>query len=171
MNIILTDISGASIFIVPIVPADTPISSNGQNDTMNSTDGRFRIIDNQDLKVISWRSFFPVNKSYNFVKRGSLTNGYLYVAFIELMKKYKLPVRVIVTTDRKVPFLNILASIDSFSFKIDRTGDIDYSISLTEFPETFTEFITREKEVLKYVKNLNVKSTIQTQLKKYGLLK
>ena len=171
MNIILTDISGASIFIVPIVPVNTSISANGQNETLNSTEGRFRLIDNQDLKKISWSSFFPVNKNYNFVKTGSLVNGYLYVAFLELMKKYKLPIRAIVTTDKKIPFINMLASIDDFSYRVDRAKDIVYSISLTEFPETFIEFINRGKEIWKYIKELNIKTEIKTQLKKYGLLK
>ena len=170
MNIILTDISGLSVFVVPIVPVETLINSNGEAETINTTEGRFRIIDNEDLKNIYWSSFFPVNKNYVFIKKGSKANGYLYVSFLELMKKYKLPIRVIYTTNKKIPLLNMLASIDAFSFKIDKVGDIQYSISLTEFPEKITEFICREKEILKYIKNLNIKSEAKNLLQKYGLL-
>ena len=170
MNIIVTDISGLSVFVFPIVPVETPINSNGSNETHNGLDGRFRIIDNQELKNVSWSSFFPVNKNYSFVKKGSLANGYLYVTFIELMKRYKLPVRLIMTTNNKIPFLNLLMTIDSFSTKIDKVGDIYYSISLTEFPETFSEFISREKAILKYIKNLDIKSKAKEKLQSYGLL-
>lgn len=170
MNIILTDIALLSVFIVPVVPVDTPINSDGAAETSNSIDGRFRIIDNEELRSISWNSFFPVNKNYAFVKKGSKANGYIYVSFIELMKKYKLPIRVICTTEKKVPFINMLASIDTFNYKIDKTGDIVYQIALTEFPEKFIEFVNREKEVWKYIKNLDVKSTAKNLLQKHGLL-
>ena len=170
MNIIITDISCLSVFIIPVVPLNTAINSNGQAETLNSLEQRFRLIDNKDLKSISWNSFFPVNKNYNFVKRGSLKNGYLYVAFFELMNKYKLPVRIITTTDKKLPLINMLASIDTFQYKVDKTGDINYSIALTEFPETFIEFLNREKEILKYIKNINIQGQTKTALKKYGLI-
>ncbi len=59
------------------------------------------------------------------------------------MKKYKLPVRIIVTTNAKALVLNMLASIDNFSYNVDKTGDINYSIFLTEFPYTLMEFLSR----------------------------
>ena len=170
MNIILTDISGLSIFIIPVVPADTAITSNGSADSYNGIEGRFRIIDNRDLKSISWAGFFPVNKDYNFVKKGSLADGMLYVSFIELMKKYKLPVRTIVTSEDKKPVLNMLSSIDSFSYKFDKVKDINYSIALTEIPENFQEFLSREKEVLKYIKNFDIVNKAKEKLQKFGLI-
>lgn len=143
MNIIISDISGVSSLVFPIVPVDTTINANGKSETINAIDGRFNIIENKDLKSINWNSILPVNKSYNFIKRGSLANGWIYVTFLELIKKYKLPVRIIVTTNAKAPVLNMLASIDNFSYNVDKTGDINYSISLTEFPYTLMEFLSR----------------------------
>lgn len=172
MNIILTDIAFISVFIVPIVPVDTPITSNGVADTINSIDKRFRVIDNKDLKKISWSSFFPVDKNYAFIKKGSKANGHLYVAFIELMKRYKLPIRVICTSEKKVPFLNMLASIDEFNYSIDKTGDIQYSITLTEFPDELFAFINRaEENVQKYIDEKVKDSKAKDLLKKFGLLK
>ena len=170
MNIIITDISGLSIFIMPVVPLDTSITSNGSADSYNAIDNRFRIIDNEDLKTISWNSFLPVNKNYSFVKTGALANGWLYVAFLNLMKKYKLPVRVLVTSEEKIPVLNMLASVDNFSYKVDKMSDIEYSISLTEVPETFQEFLTREKEVYRFVKNKGIQNKAKEKLQKWGLM-
>ena len=170
MNIIITDISGLSIFVIPVVPIDTPITSNGGGDSYNAIDKRFRIIDNEDLKNISWSSFLPVNKNYSFVKTGALANGWLYVVFLNLMKKYKLPVRVLVTSNDKIPVLNMLASIDNFSYKTDKVSDIEYSISLTEVPETFQEFLTREKEVYRYIKDKNIQNKAKEKLQKWGLM-
>lgn len=154
MNIIISDVSGVSTLIFPIVPVDTKISANGQSETINALDGRFRIIKNKDLKSIGWSSFLPVNKSYNFVKKGSLANGWLYITFLELMKKYKLPVRIIVTSDKKAPILNMLMSIDDFSYNVDKTGDINYSISLTEFPYTLMEFLSRWEKTKNWSNNM-----------------
>ena len=170
MNIIMSDISGASVFIIPIVPVEVPLSSDGAGDEKNSIDGRFLIVDNKKLRTLEWTSFFPMGKDYKFIKAGSNTDGYVYVGFIELMKKFKLPVRIILTTKGKIPFANMLMSIEKFNWYIDKAHDIQYTISLTEFPETFAEFISREKEIWKYIKNLDVKNTVQDKLKKIGLL-
>ena len=170
MNIIITDISGASIFVVPIVPSNTPITSDGSNDTVEGIDRRFRTINNKELRTIEWSSFFPVKKDYNFVRKGSLADGYLYVLFLELMKKYKLPVRLILTTNEKVPFFNMLMTIDKFSYKFDKLGDIDYTITLTEFPEIFYKFTNIKASIKKHVGNLKENLEKKALLQKLKLL-
>jgi hypothetical protein len=112
-----------------------------------------------------------VNKDYNFVKNGAMKNGWAYVTFIESMKKYKLPIRVIITTKHKVPVLNSLMAIDKFTYGGDKSGDVAYSIELKEFYEKFITFIDRDIEVAKYVKNYNKKQWAKKQLEKFGLLK
>lgn len=44
-----------------------------------------------------------------------------------------LPLRVVVTNDNRRPVLNMLASVDNYSFREDAVNDIQYSIRLTEF--------------------------------------
>ncbi len=171
MNIILTDIANLSVFIVPIVPTNVKIQSNGSITEVNSLERRISIIDNEELKTIEWSSFFPVNKNYPFTSKGALSNGWAYVAFLELMKKYHLPIRVICTTKSKIPILNSLMTISSFDYSLDNSGDINYSITFKEFYEKFYKFLERDKEVLKYIKNINWQSEAQSALKKFGLMR
>lgn len=170
MNIILTDIANLSVFIVPVVPAGTEIKVEQVNDTEDTLSGNIRIMKNSALRKLSWASFFPVNKHYNFVPRMALSNGWLYVTFIELMRRFRLPIRVIGTTTKKVPVFNFLASIDDFSWNLDKVGDINYSITLTEFPEGFFEFINRDKEVYKYIKEYLESKDKISRLKNAGLI-
>ena len=67
MNIIVTDISCLSIFLFPIVPTNIKIDSPDGNETISTLETHIRLVGNRKLRSISWESFFPVNKSYNFV--------------------------------------------------------------------------------------------------------
>jgi hypothetical protein len=87
------------------------------------------------------------------------------------MKKYRLPIRVIITTKHKVPVYNSLMEIEKFIYGEDKGGDVAYSIELKEFYEKFLTFIDRDIEVAKYVKNYNKKQWAKKQLEKFGLLK
>ncbi len=170
MNIILTDIANLSVFIVPVVPVGTSIISKGSNETLEALDHQFQVMNNEAPKEINWSSFFPVNKNYSFVPFGALSNGWLYVAFLELMKKYRLPIRVIFTTQAKIPILNTLATIDEFKYAVDKTGDINYEIKLKEYYEKFYEFLPRDKEVFKYIRRINIKNEATKMMKKFGLI-
>ena len=170
MNIIMTDVANISVFIVPIVPAEASVTANGANSTDNTLGGKVRIIDNCDLRSYKWTSFFPVNKNYSFAKKGSLSNGWEYVTFIELMRRLKLPIRIIGTTSKKIPLFNLLTTIDEFNFSVDKVGDINYTISLTEFPEDFFDFINRDVRVYKYIKKYLKQKDKVNSLKEKGLI-
>ncbi len=170
MNIILTDIANITPFIIPIVPPDLQINSNGANESENTLNGKINVMDNCELRIVSWSSIFPVNKNYDFVNTGSISNGWAYVAFLELMKRFRLPIRIIITTKTKVPVLNMLASIDEFTNSVDKAGDINYTLKLKEFPENFFNFIDRDKEVFKYVKKYIQSSDKLKKLKNNGLI-
>lgn len=173
MNIIITDIANLDIFLLPVVPANLSIVSAGEldtKDTKETKEHQITIINNEPPKTISWSSFFPVNKNYNFVPYTANQNGWAYVAFFELMKKYNLPIRIIITTKNKVPILNTLAGIKTLTYSCDKAGDINYTLNLTEFYEKFYQFIPRDKEVFKYVRELNIKQFAKDNLQKFGLL-
>lgn len=170
MNIILTDLANITVYLIPVVPAGTKISALGANSTQNTLSGKIRVLDNPSLRTIAWTSFFPVNKNYNFVSSKTFPNGWVYVDFIETMRKLKLPIRIIGTSAKKILMFNFLATIDEFSYGVDKTGDINYSILLTEFPEGFFDFVNREKQVFKYIENYITNSGQLSVLKKAGLM-
>lgn len=170
MNIILTDMANITAYLIPVVPTGTEISNPDANSTEDTLAGNIRVMKNASLRNIKWESFFPVNKNYNFVPFGAFSNGWTYVTFIETMRRFKLPIRVIGTSSKKVPMFNFLATIDDFSWKVDKVGDISYSISLTEFPEGFFDFVNRDKQVFKYVKGYISSSNKLNTLKNVGLM-
>lgn len=170
MYIILTDIANITPFIVPIVPPNVEIDSDGNNTEQNTLNGQINIIDFPKLRTITWSSIFPVNKKYNFVNAGAIPNGWSYVIFLETMKNFRLPIRIIITTKNKIPILNTLATIDKFERHIDKAGDINYTIQLKEFPEGFFDFVERDKKVYKYIKGYLKSSNKLEILKKFGLM-
>ncbi len=172
MNIIMADVSLSTILFVPVVRVDTPINRDGDVEELNSTDGHFAIINNQKLMTISWESIFPVGHSYNFIHRRALLNGWQYVDFLNLMKRFRLPIRLIISTERTHRRLwNSLVSIEKFSYHLDEVGDISYSISLKEVPEGFITFIRREAEIIRYVGNLTQRAAREEALRRLGLLR
>lgn len=170
MNLIMTDIANISAYLIPVVPTGTSVKVSGANSTEDTLTGNIRVMNNSSLRCVSWESFFPVNKNYNFVPTGALKNGWIYVTFIETMRRFKLPIRIIGTTASKIPIFNFLASIDDFAWQLDKIGDINYSISLTEFPEGFFNFVNRDKQVYKYVKKYIKSNNKLSALKKAGLM-
>lgn len=174
MNIILTDKANITPFIIPVVPTDIALGATGDNEETDTIQGKISIVKNPHLRSASWSSFFPVNKNYSFVRPGSLSNGWAYVAFIELMRTLKLPIRIIVTNSDRIPILNILATIKKFNISsVDKVGDIYYEIELKETPELIYQFAIRDKEYYnrakKYLKDFKESNDKKDRLVKAGL--
>ena len=120
--------------IIPIVPNDNvKISGNFQNEEFETINGYLRPAGPEQLRSLSWNSFFPVNKDYNFVEYLSEPDGWVYVAFFNLFKGK--PIRAVVTAENFQPLLNMRCLIKAFSYTEEPNGDISYSITLEESPE------------------------------------
>lgn len=170
MNITVTDITGDLVYIIPHVPANIEITSDSDNETMETLAGPIRLVGEDGLKQASWSALFPVNKNYSWQKLGSLIDGYDYIKFFDTMKKNKIPIRVVITDDSLRSLLNCLMSIDTFTYKKDKTGDYAYSIALTEFPEDKWEFLNDQIKNQSYYSDLSEKSEAKKALQKHGLL-
>lgn len=133
MHITLTDVTGVIRFIVPIVPEDVKIITENENTDFQTTRRFLRIIGNRKNRSVEWSSFFPVNKPEIEVEPNSEDDGNIINNFIRNQQDLNLPIRIVITNDNRRPVLNMLATIDRYGFNEDRTRDIQYSISLTEF--------------------------------------
>ena len=120
-------------FVIPVIPADVEIKTERENTDFRTTRRYLRIFGTQKNRSIEWSSFFPVNKNYDFVEPNSVPDGWDIHNFIFRFMDNNLPVRIVVTNDNRRPVLNMLASIDNYSFREDAVNDIQYSIRLTEF--------------------------------------
>jgi len=171
MYITLSDITGGNLYVVPIVPPDVSIATGGQNETVNTVKGDIRLVGDKSLTEVSWSSIFPVNKEYGFCAIGSLPNGYDYVDFIQSAIKAKIPVRVVITSIKKRPIVNMLATIDDgFSYSVDKAGDLKYSIKLTEFPDNAWDYVNASPNLRSLLTKLTVQSVAKKALSKVGLI-
>lgn len=170
MNITITDLANKQTFIIPIVPPDTKIVGGGNNETIGTLNGDVRFTGNRTLRKLAWGSIFPVNKNYPYVATGSDTDGNNYVNFLEDMSEKKLPVRVVVTSPEKASISNLLMTIDSFEYHLDKAGDIEYSIDLTEFPSKNWTIVDLAGYIPSYLKTVSVQETKKNALKSAGLL-
>ena len=173
MNIILTDISNLAPFVIPVVPTNYTIRIDGDNSEEDTLNGKINVMKNAKLRHISWSSIFPVHSKVS-IHSLSIPNGWAYVSFIEFMRAVKLPIRVITTNSDKIPTFTILATIENFTYSVDKVGDIQYSIELKETSEKIYDFILRDARYLvtagKYVVGLFKKAERTENLKKAGLL-
>ena len=132
MNITITDKTGSTSLIIPIVPPEIPITKPSKNQVFETINGDLNIIGNEGLTETAWDSFFPC-KEYPFAATGSSINGWDYVDFFNNAKKNKLPIRVVMTSKDRHTILNMLASIEKWEYKPDKVGDIKYSLGLKEY--------------------------------------
>lgn len=130
MDIFLSVNNREEVIQLPIVPSEFKISSPYNNETFTTINlGDIKLFGESGLKSISIATFFPVKK-YPFSRNKEMF-GWEYVEMIESWRKRKLRVRLIATGTP----INLVFAIDDFEYGLqDGSGDIYYSLSLSEFP-------------------------------------
>lgn len=170
MNIIITPATILpAFFVIPVVPTNVTMShTESKNNIINTTEGLGVEMGHSPLRILSWRSYFPVKSVHNFAPNTKHQNGWEYLEFLELMRRFKLPIRVI-GTEGAIPIYNFLASIEELTWSLDKAKDINYSIKLREFPEKLIDFVGRDKQawrsMMKYLKD----TQLVEKLEKLGL--
>lgn len=138
MNIHLSDKSGKEILTLPVVPDDVePFTTAYETEYFDTLSGKITLIGERQLRTFSIESFFPVINSLqrairSYMKNGSLEDGEEYVKFLQ--KNEGLPIRLVITDDKKTTLLNMLAEY-KYRTKKKPNGDIAYKIEFTEYLE------------------------------------
>ena len=130
MEIVLSMNNRERIATIPIPPLDLEVSISQDNTDFEGLENKVRLIGNSDFTKIKFSSFFP-NQKIKSSHKNAFKNGWDYVEFIEEARKRKIPIRILIIFRKKK--INMAATIDDFSYSIDKAGDIKYSISLTEY--------------------------------------
>jgi hypothetical protein len=114
---------------LPIFPMDFSLGNSSKNEVFNSiTIGEIQLLGLRGLSTITFSSYFPDNE-YAFTRNNSVYS-WDYVRIIEGWLNKKAPIRLVITDT----LVNMACTIDSFEYGIkDSTGDLYYSLSLTEF--------------------------------------
>lgn len=131
MDIFLSVNNREQVIQLPIVPPEFKIKSPVNNEVFTTINqGDIKLIGERGLKSLIIESFFP-NRDYPFA-RDKTYKRWEYVEIIESWIERKLRVRLIATGSP----INIVMAIDDFEYgPQDGSGDIYYTLSLSEFPE------------------------------------
>ena len=132
-KVIISVNNNEEIFTLPIVSADFPLPEPEQhNETYEGLSKDYRRIGTMGLRQLSWSSIFPVHK-YSFMPPEALSDGWEYVKFFQRWRDRKVPFRMIVLDSSGVVRLNMPITVDSLDISIRRSGDIEYTITVTEY--------------------------------------
>lgn len=139
MDIYISINNREQVIKLPVLPKEFKIQSGMKNESYETISiGEIKLIGMPTLKTISFSSFFP-GQNYPFV-RDQTYKAWEYVEMIETWKLRRVPIRLIIT---ETP-INMACTIESFEYgPQDGTGDIYYTLSLSEF-----KFIELEKKVV-----------------------
>lgn len=129
MDIFLSINNREQIIKLPVVPVEFKIQSGMANETFKTINqGEIKLMGLPSLQTITIESFFP-GQDYTFLRDRSYS-GWEYVEIIEAWKLRRIPIRLIIT---ETP-INMACAIESFEYgPKDGSGDIHYSLSLSEF--------------------------------------
>ncbi|MGE7838005.1 hypothetical protein [Viridibacillus arvi] len=131
MDIFFSENNRKKVVQLPIVPSEFKIQSPFNNETYTTiSQGDIALIGQRGLKTIAFSTFFP-KKTYSFA-RSKKYKGWEYVELFESWRDKRIPIRLVITNTP----INMLILIDNFEYgPQDGSGDIYYSLSLSEFKE------------------------------------
>lgn len=133
MEIIFSANNNAEVMILPIVPPDIQITEPQDHEDFSGINGKLKLIGNVGLRSLTIEAFFPVGKNYDFAHPGSDKDGWRYVEFFQRWRAEMVPMRVIITTKDNAKRLNMACVINSFSWAVDKAGDIKYTLEAEEY--------------------------------------
>lgn len=117
---------------LPVIPEEFDVGSPFSNETFDSMKQQLNLIGLRDLKTLEIESFFPIH-DYPFLRSRRLW-GMEYIERIERWRDRRLPLRLIITNENTKGFkLNLPVTIDNFDYGTEKSGDINYRLSLKEF--------------------------------------
>lgn len=108
------------------------IQSPQTNGSFDSTQGEMNTIGPMGLRTLTVESFFPTH-NYPWIRPKSNADGWNYVNLIEAGRRRYIPFRVIILNNDGSAILNMACTVDNFSYRRNRAGDIAYTLELREY--------------------------------------
>lgn len=132
-QIIISINNNEEVMVLPAAPENLGLSIPQNNSTFEGLSRDYNLLGTMGLWEMEISSIFPVGKQYRFMPPEAETDGWKYVSFFERNRPRRLPFRIIVLDSQGVCRLNCACSVDDFSWKVQRNGDIAYSLTLREY--------------------------------------
>ena len=130
---------------LPITPFfEIEYGNNNTRENLNEV-GTINISGNKGLRQTEITSFFP-SKKYTFLESSDTNlDPYYYVNKLEQWAMDNNPIRLIIT---ETPH-NFEVLIDNFKTgEIDGTGDVDYTLTLSEYRRVVAQEVQDQKKIL-----------------------
>lgn len=132
-QIIFSINNNEEVMVLPAVPPDFGPEIPQNNDTFSGLSRDYNLLGTMGLWSFELSSIFPVGRRYSFMPADAEEDGWKYVDFFNRNRPRLLPFRCIILDGGGVCRLNSACSIDSFSWKVQRNGDIAYSMTVREY--------------------------------------
>lgn len=134
IKIFLSINNNEKVIQLPVPPEDYEVPSPWKNEQSDGMQGSLNRIGRRGLKSIQIKSFFPERgHDYPFLQNRSMW-GMDYVEEIERWRARRLPLRLIIVGGGGKKNVNMAVTLDEFDHGIGKSGDIDFSMKMTEFP-------------------------------------
>lgn len=133
-KVILSFNNNEEVMTLPHVPPDFPLNEPEQhNEAYVGLSRDYRRIGTLAARTYSWTGLLPVGHRYAFMPPEASDNGWDYIGFFQRGRERKIPFRMIVLDSSGTPRLNTPITVDSLEVTVRRNGDLDYTISCTEY--------------------------------------
>lgn len=121
------------VMVWPAVSPDFGPERQQRNGTYEGISGDYNLLGPVGLWSIPLEGTFPVGRRYQYMPPEAETDGWKYVDFINRNRERRIPFRMTLLDSGGVCRLNAACSIDDFSWKVKRNGDIAYSLTFREY--------------------------------------
>lgn len=118
------------VILLPVTPAEYEISEPWSNQEVAGLYQFLNLIQTKGLASLNIESFFPI-RDYPFVLNREIW-GMEYVETIKRWRERRFPLRLVITRQGKAE-INMAVTIDNFTYRAGKDGDIYYSLNLKEF--------------------------------------
>ena len=123
---------------LPFVPADGLNIDYGSSTAENHDSAKYgqtKTLGPEPLASITLDSFFPSIKTA--WHQGTYKDPMEYVRFFRNNRRDRKPMRVVITRKNGKEVFNRLMSCETFSWSMDRAGNINYSLSFEQYRKVY----------------------------------
>nr|WP_285862096.1 hypothetical protein [Brevibacillus sp. MER 51] len=132
INVFLSINTNAEVMQLPVPPSEYNVPSPWGTEQVDGLQESILLIGLKELRSVDIKSFFPI-RDYPFLQNRNMW-GMAYVKTIERWREMRIPIRLVIVDSQGVQSLNMAVAITNFEHGVGRSGDIDYTLQMIEFP-------------------------------------
>lgn len=121
------------VMVWPSLPPDFGPEFPQRNGTYEGISGDFNTLGPMGLWTIPLEGVFPVGHRRAYMPPEAETDGWRYVEFLNRNRARRIPFRITLLDSAGQCRFNDACSVDNFSWKVKRNGDIAYSLTFREY--------------------------------------